>query len=413
MILAKLESLLKKTMGLNADSIGASAIERAAQERCAACGLDNVQAYWEQVRSSETELQALVEAIVVAETWFFRDREAFAALLRIIEDEWFPTHRNGVLRLLSVPCSTGEEPYSLAMTLLDAGIAARQFCIDAVDISERALATARGGLYGQNSFRGSDLSFRNRYFTTTAQGHRLADVVRETVRFRQANIFAPDFLAGAGSYDVIFCRNLLIYFDRPTQDRAIEILEHRLADKGMLFVGPAETSLLQRPRFVSMKIPRAFAFRKADALVQETKPSAALAVKPLIKSPLVRVVKPAPALRAITAPIDVSKKAPESRLDQASRLADLGRLDEAAALCEQHLRAHGPSVSVFYLLGLVYDASGNYIQANTYYRKVLYLEPDHSETLIHLACLLEKQGDNTGARLLHERLKRAKPKSQK
>src|SRR5882757_9223554 len=161
---APFEALLKQAMGLDAASIGASAIEHA--------------------------VQALIETVVVPETWFFRDREAFAALARMAFEEWLRTRAEhmqhmqdtqDMMRLLSLPCSTGEEPYSMAMALLDAGFPANRSHIDAVDISARALAHARRAVYGRNSFRGDRLDFRERYFEATAQGLHLSDVVQQQV----------------------------------------------------------------------------------------------------------------------------------------------------------------------------------------------------------------------------------------
>ena len=102
--------------------------------------------------------------MVVTETWFFREKQPFAALVRLVIEEWLPAHPTGRLRLLSVPCSSGEEPYSMAMALMDAGFPAARFEISAVDISARALAFAQRAIYGRNSFRGADLDFRTRHF---------------------------------------------------------------------------------------------------------------------------------------------------------------------------------------------------------------------------------------------------------
>src|SRR6267378_3564771 len=99
------ENLLKVSMGLNAGSIGPSAIERAVQERVAACNLGDSQAYWQLLGASDTELQELIEAVVVPETWFFRDRESLAALARLVHEEWLRSQWDGVLCLLSLPCS--------------------------------------------------------------------------------------------------------------------------------------------------------------------------------------------------------------------------------------------------------------------------------------------------------------------
>jgi chemotaxis protein methyltransferase WspC len=96
-----------------------------------------------------------------------------------------------------------------------------------------------------------------------------------------------------------------------------------------------------------------------------------------------------------------------STLDDAQRLADQGRFDEAAARCEEHLKAHGPSAAGFYLLGLVRDANGRDAEAESCYRKALYLDPSHAETLVHLALLLDRRGDQAAAQRLRERARRA------
>ena len=167
--LAALENLLKASMGLSAASIGSSAIARAVQERQEACNLADVQAYLERVRGSGTELQALIEAVVVPETWFFRDSRAFAALARLAPEDWPQTHPEGLVSLLSLPCSTGEEPYSMAMALLDAGVPANRFRVDAVDISARQPRAGHACGYGNNSFRGHELGFRDRHFDLTGR----------------------------------------------------------------------------------------------------------------------------------------------------------------------------------------------------------------------------------------------------
>src|SRR6185295_15015300 len=167
--------------------------------------------------------------------------------------------REGPLRLLSLPCSTGEEPYSMVMSLFDAGIPADAFRVDAVDISTRVIAQAGRGVYGKNSFRGKELAFRDRHFEPMVHGYRLNEAVRTPVHFQQGNLFAADFLPGAEIYDVVFCRNVLIYFDRSTQDRALRVLNRLLRDKGVLFVAPAETSLPASHGLVSTNEPLAFA----------------------------------------------------------------------------------------------------------------------------------------------------------
>ena len=409
-----LENLLKDVIGLDPATLGAGAIERAVKDRQSACKAPDARAYWDIVRSSPRELQELIEALVVPETWFFRDREAFAALGRVAVPAWLKTHPEGTMRLLSLPCSTGEEPYSIAMALLDAGLPGPRFHVDAVDISVRALALARRAVYGRNSFRGAELDFRDRHFEATAHGHRPREAVRERVTFHHGNLFDELQLSGKGPYDVAFCRNVLIYFDRPTQDRAIGVLTRLLTPDAYLFVGPSETSLAMSHGFVSAGIPLAFAFRLPAARSLAVPPVAAppTALRrtsaPRVSSP--RVVRAAPATPASPTPASaLSRARPTHSLEEAARMADVGRLDEAARACETVLRACPANAQAHYLLGLVRDAAGDTSAAATHYRKALYLEPQHEESLAHLALLLERQGDARAASLLRKRARRASP----
>ena len=418
---AAFENLLKQAMGLDAVSIGSAAIEHAVQARMSACKLNDMPAYLNLVRTSPSELQALIEAVVVPETWFFRDREAFSALARMAAEEWLPSHADGVMRLLSLPCASGEEPYSMAMTLLGAGFPGSRFQIDAVDISARVLTHARRAVYGKNSFRGDHLDFRDRYFAATAHGHHLDDAVRQPVLFHHANLLAPDFLPGEERYDMIFCRNLLIYFDRGTQDTAVRVLQRLLKATGVLFVGPSETGLMLCHDFVSAKVPLAFAFRKIDATARAIRAPAP--AHPASRSPtrlLPALPKALPQKRrpglsqALAVPRpgapQVPLVKPEAGMAEASALADQGRLAEAAKSCEEQMRRQGPSPQGLYLLGLIRDVGGNLPEAAQHYRKALYLDPNHLDSLSHLAFLLEKQGDAKGAQVLRDRVLRAAPK---
>ncbi len=395
-----IEKILNRNMGLDTASIGAPAVARAVQTRMSACELEQPAAYLEQLHNSPEELQALVEAVVVHETWFFRDREAFVAVAALAVRDWLTKPAKPPMRLLSAPCSSGEEPHSMAMALIDAGLPTGRFIIDAIDISAQALGRAREGVYGRNSFRGADLDFRDRHFTATSEGLRIGDAARACVQFRQGNLMALEGAGAAEGYDVVFCRNLLIYFDTDTQRRAIEILRRLLSPDGLLFVGPGEANLMLAAAFAPAQIPRAFAFRK-------TPPSAAPVKSVVARGRDVPLVAPpaqgsSPPRRAFTqARIEpASGVAAAKRLDfiEIRRLADQGRLADAAKACEEHLRTGEPAAEAWRLLGLLRDASGDLDRAADCYRKALYLDPTDRETLGHLALLLERQGDAVGAK---------------
>jgi chemotaxis protein methyltransferase WspC len=427
-------AFLKDTIGLDTPTIGSGAIERAVRERLAARGLTSSDDYWRELNGSDAERQELIESVVVPETWFFRDPGAFTALAALAQ-AGSPRPQ----RYLSLPCSTGEEPYSIAMTLLDAGMAPASFAIDAVDISSRALEQARRGVYRKNSFRGNDLAFRERHFTNDA----VRPEVRERVQFLQGNLLAPPDALREKQYEAIFCRNVLIYFDRETQDRAVAVLSGLLAPDGILFVGPSETALLLAHGFESASWPMAFACRKPRAaqavapLAAPPRPIAMTAARNVTaahsatavrnvttartrtrsarpdarlarEAPPVREARPA---RSQASAAAVSTNPPETNtqdvLKHAESLANRGELAAARECCELSIRRDGPSAQAHYLLGLLSDTEGRGAEAVDQYRRAIYLDPSHQQALVHLAMLLEQSGDRTGAQRLFDRAKRA------
>lgn len=285
-------------------------------------------------------------------------------------------------------------------------------------ISARALNCARQAVYRNNSFRGQDLTFCDRYFRPLEYGYQLSDAARKNVHFYQENLFDGKYLSGTEVYDVIFCRNLLIYFDRPTQDRCIQILNRLLRPDGYLFIGSSESGLLLDHNFVSAKIPLAFAFRKAPVANRAQENSRFKTAQHAKRSfhlkpvPAIQPAHPKPASKPLhkkaASPIPTKTSMhPERSLAEAERLADQGRMAEAAACCEKHLRSHGPSATAFFLLGLVSDVAQRQKEAIDLYRKALYLEPGHNAALVHLAFLLEKQGDAANAQRLRDRARRS------
>jgi chemotaxis protein methyltransferase WspC len=407
-VYARIAALLKDTIGLDAESIGVSCVERAVRERLIARALTDVEVYWQALCTTPEELQELIDAIVIPETWFFRDPEAFAALVRVVREEWLTSHE-GTLRLLSLPCSTGEEPFSMAMALLDGGLPPPRFRIDAIDVSTRAIAAAEAATYGRNSFRTQDLGFRERYFEPVERSYCLGESVRRQVHFRQGNLLSPGWLHGAQGYEVIFCRNVLIYFDRATQSQALEVLGRLLMPSGLLFVGPSETGLLLDHGFVSAGIPMAFAFRRAGSAAPKPTVRRRTAPAALLPAP---VAAPARRPAAILQPqprrepAQDALGAAEDWIERARQLADQGKLAEALAHCEHHLRSQAASAETFHLVGLLHDAAGRVSEAAVHYRKALYLDPQHREALVHLAVVLQKEGDARGAQRLLVRANR-------
>lgn len=403
---------LKERIGLDVASVGPAIIERAVRQRCNALYAHNSDEYWQKLQGSRDEQQALIEAVIVPETWFFRYPESFATLVKLAKTRLAQIKGMRALRLLSLPCSTGEEPYSIAMALLDGGLAPHQFKVDGLDVSPLSVERARAAVYGKNSFRGQDTEFRERHFVAEGDRYRLSERVREQVRLQVGNVLDPGLLAAEPAFDFVFCRNLLIYFDQATQRQVFEVLKRLTHEEGVLFIGPAEGSLLGRLGMRSIGIPQSFAFSRHS----EPEPVPAPVSLPLpLPLPPRHAVPPAPRQRPFTArvaPLPVAASPPPvsdaaSLLASIATLANEGKSAEARLACERYLQHHEPVAQVFYWLGLLSDVAGNAMEAQGFYRKALYLEPQHPEALVHLATLLASQGDVAGAQRLQERAARS------
>ncbi|NES98106.1 MAG: chemotaxis protein [Desertifilum sp. SIO1I2] len=405
MSIETIEALLQTKMGLDANLGGRSAIALRIQERMRQCNLTEIEDYSRLVAASVEELDTLVESVVVPETWFFRDRESYNRLTQFIKQEWLPQHRNRTLRILSVPCSTGEEPYSIAIALLEAGLTPQQFTIDAVDISKQALNQAQRGIYVPYSFRTPIPTLQSQYFQLTPEGYQLQPSIKNLVNFHQGNLVEPQFFYRHPPYHVIFCRNLLIYLVQSARVQAVQNLDRLLAPNGLLFVGSSEMRQINVSDYTPVNHPLAFAFRKL------TPPSAAS------PSPTQRYPVSKKTLLPPTPPRDVpppppppkpssSPSPPETQLETAQKLADDGQLNRATQLCETYLSRHPTSAEAYTLLGQIYQAVGEDTKAEQSFVKAVYLNPNQSEALLHLALLKENAGDLKGAQLLRQRLQR-------
>ncbi len=409
----RFERLLKEKIGLDALTIGAALLERAVRRRIDAVPGRDAEQYWAQLQHSESELQALIEAVIVPETWFFRYPESFATLARLAFRRVAELKGSRPLRILSLPCSTGEEPYSIAMSLFDGAIAAEQFQIDALDVSPLSIERAKRAVYGRNSFRGASLAFRGRHFTEAEEGYALHENVCRQVRFQRGNLLEAGLLADQPAYDFVFCRNLLIYFDVATQERVLGVLKRLTRTDGVLFIGPAEASLFTRVGMQSLGIPLSFAFRRqAEEVSAVVASPPTFAVPPPRPAPVQRErgkpVAPPPLRRIQASPL--SSVAPDGgaaqQLESIATLANQGRSAQARQRCHEYLAVHGPAAEVFYWLGLLSDVDGDAQSAQGYYRKALYLQPQHPAALAHLAALLRAQGDSAGAQRLQARAAR-------
>jgi chemotaxis protein methyltransferase WspC len=405
------QTLLRKSTGMN---LSRATAERAVHQRMAATGIADRADYLNNI--TPDEMTALTELVVVPESWLFRDPQAFMLATEFAQARLASGTR--MVRALCIPCANGEEPYSLAMAFCDAGIALPSFSIDAVDLSPACIERAEKGVYGRNAFRNQDLGFRDRYFEDVGnEYYRVNDIVRRRVRFRQGNLLSGE-IAPAQHYDIIFCRNLLIYFDKPTTSAAIGRLAFMLADDGILLAGYAEVPSVTQHGFAAVPYRQAFALRKeleprsataaagiaAAVPPRRPAPRQASAAPP---APLQRSAARKPAASALPAPAQMpAPPASGMLLAKARTLADQGKLKEADAACRAVIEQAPDTAEAYFILGLLNEAASEPEQAQAQLKRCIYLQPDHYEALCHLALLAEQQGDRGAAATLKARAAR-------
>jgi chemotaxis protein methyltransferase CheR len=236
-------SLLSRHSGMDCTRHGAGFLERRLLRRMALTGARSLYEYYRLAAvPGGHELQALVDDVSVHETSFFRNPAHFEAL----RDEVLPERaaralRRGTraLRLWSAGCSTGQEAWSLAITLFEGLLAHGAWDVQllASDISARALHHAREGVYDERQLAGVSSEQRRRFFEPCPEGRRVRGFLRRGVEFQLGNVLEP---APGGPFDLIFCRNVMIYFERESQRRLLELLSRALAPGGCLFLGQTE-----------------------------------------------------------------------------------------------------------------------------------------------------------------------------
>jgi chemotaxis protein methyltransferase WspC len=433
---ASLTRLLSERLGLSPELLGFVAVERALDVVLGGSGSQpRADRIAHLLQGKGEEWQMLVDEITVPETWFFRDREPFQLLASYIREKWRPTNPTGPFQVICIPCASGEEPYSVAIALLDAGLQANRIRIDAGDVSERALARARRGVYGKSSFREKRDQSAEQYFLRCPEGWRIREEVAALVRFEKANLLDLSLYRQRAPYNAVFCRNALIYLEDRVRREVIASLRDLLHADGLLFTGHSELMPFLAAGFQQVDHPQSFACRKGDH-APRTEGSAgvvppcgsgatppenegllpggessfrrsriatvAAATSPQGKQP--RRIAPANARR----PLSVDQAAaPPPGIEEAGQLADRGELGAATAICERLLAEGTRDPDVYSLLGVLSESGEKLEAAEDLFRKALFLDPNHYPSLLHMSLLCERHGDIDGSRLYRARASRA------
>jgi chemotaxis protein methyltransferase CheR len=210
-------------------------------------GLNSMEDLAEEVRRHRDErlLNEITEAMTTNETFFFRDNKPFDTFRDLVLPQLLQTRSaKKTLRIWNAACSTGQEPYSLAMLLKEqaANLAGWRVEIIATDISNEVLEKAKAGLYSQFEVqRGLPIQLLVKYFQQMGEMWQIDSSIRAMVKFQPKNLLED--LSGLGQFDVVFCRNVLIYFDQKTKSQVLDQVHKIIASDGALFLGGAETVL--------------------------------------------------------------------------------------------------------------------------------------------------------------------------
>lgn len=241
-LFAILSALIEERVGLSYASTDQELLGSKVATRASEAGFESLLDYYYFLRydtESAREFEALVNALVVNETFFFRE---FAPLQVAVTQFLLPLVNSGhTPRVWCAACSTGEEPLSLAMLLEQHGILSKVELV-ATDVSTRALDQARAGQHSRRSLRQVPApELVSKWLSVDDSGVRVASELRKAIDWRHANLFDEDAVQALGSFDVIFCRNVLIYFRDQVVSRVVGFLRERLRADGALFVGVSES----------------------------------------------------------------------------------------------------------------------------------------------------------------------------
>jgi chemotaxis protein methyltransferase CheR len=375
---------------------------------------------------TKAQLRALASHLTVGETYFFREKRTFEVLAESVLPQLMRLRRNSGrrLRLWSAACCTGEEPFSLAILLHQfiPDLADWHVMILATDINERFLQKAAAGFFGKWSFRESPPWFKQRYFRLAGDGrYEILPEIKKMVTFANLNLVEDNYPALAtdtNAMDVIFCRNVLMYFTLPQAVKAVRNLRCALVDDGWLAVSPCEASQTLFSRFAPANFPGAILYQKSDAKIQtapswtplvltDSTPLAApspewpvtLTSEKSEEEPAATAASPTPVAIAASlyerghyaeavdtlltsiAKCDGPDAQPFSLLARA--LANQGKLADALSWCDRWIGADKLDAFGHYLRAVVLQELGDHEQSRRSLQRAIYLHPEF--VLAHFA----------------------------
>jgi chemotaxis protein methyltransferase CheR len=263
----KFQEFFYRKTGIRFEDTKRYFVDKRLVERIGITESENFREYFSLLRfeASGVELQALINLMTVNETYFFREDYQFECLVNSILPEIIGRKDAGVpIRIWTVPSSSGEEAYTIAMCLLERWAGIQQWDVEIVssDIDTNILVQAKAGLYSPRSVHYVPEDYLRKYFRKTAHGYQVSDELRDAVEFTRVNIQDATDVRAYRDFDVIFCRNLLIYFDDLSRKQAAETFYDALRPGGFILLGHSESMSRMSSLFKIRKLPEAIVYQR-------------------------------------------------------------------------------------------------------------------------------------------------------
>jgi chemotaxis protein methyltransferase CheR len=399
--------------------------ERMAEVEVAGCApyVDRLQS----LGTGKEEMDALIAELTIGETYFFRHKEQFDALRDLILPEVIERNRMvRRLRIWSAGCATGPEPYSVAIMLereFGDRIAGWHVTVLGTDINQKFLSRAREGRYDEWAFRAVPEALRAACFDRVESQWQIRPEFKKHVSFQYHNLIKspfPSLADNIAGFDVIICRNVIIYFSQPTVEALVPCFRESLNDGGWLIMGHAEPNQKLFSSFRTVNTPGAVLYQRVDRPEEPPPPSglAATAAPPPPVPPSLRMPPPAPDRRppvsaappkrsrpalAPAAPAMPSAAPGEGRpggvdhLKVARELADGGQWEKAAAACDAIVSAVPLDAWAHFYRAMVHEQMGEDSECEKALRRAIYLDRRLILPHYHLGLFLARKDDTAGA----------------
>jgi len=255
----KFRDLIYDSSGIHFTDVNRPILESRLKDRLKKSNLKNLSDYYKILIAEPQELKVLLDAVTTNLTSFFRNSVQFYALENEVVNQLKESKDEKVVKVWSAGCSTGEEPYSIAMSLKEKLDSSWRIEIIASDISFNVLMKAKEGFYADNKIAGIPPAYLSKYFIKTSGGYHIIDDIRKTITFDYHNL---KYDSGLRNFDIVFCRNVIIYFDAKAQIEVVNRIYESMNFNSYLFIGHSESLFGMNTKFSFAKLGEACLYMK-------------------------------------------------------------------------------------------------------------------------------------------------------